>query len=68
MIWNFGTKKATAQDKFWNWFAKHDTELYDFEFNRERVFDKLSYELGKIDPNLNERQLLLWFQSQVEAL
>ena len=52
MIWNFGTKKATAQDKFWNWFAKHDAELYDFEFNRERVFDKLSYELGKIDPNL----------------
>jgi hypothetical protein len=52
MTWHFGTKKATAQDKFWKWFVKHEAELYDFEFDRERVFNQLASELQKIDSNL----------------
>jgi hypothetical protein len=44
--------KMTAQEKFWNWFIQHDVELFDFEVDQERIFDKLASELERIDPNL----------------
>lgn len=52
MAWNFGAKKETAQDKFWKWFVKHETELYDFEFDQERIFDQLASELREIESDL----------------
>jgi len=44
--------KMSNEEKFWNWFLQHETELIDFETAQETVFDKLATELGKIDPNL----------------
>jgi hypothetical protein len=42
----------TAQEAFWNWFIRHEEELFDFEADRERIFDQLHIELQKVDKNL----------------
>jgi hypothetical protein len=46
----------TVRDDFWNWFVKHEPELFNFdpdrEAERERLFDELASELGKVDPDL----------------
>ena len=42
----------TAQQEFWNWFIQHERELFDFETNRENVFNKLAAALRKVDPHL----------------
>ncbi len=34
---------------FWRWFLKHEDEIYNFEADQKRVFDKLSAELAKVD-------------------
>ena len=45
-----------AQEEFWNWFVQHEVELFNFDPRRqtecERIFDKLAYELQKVDPSL----------------
>ncbi len=51
-IWNFGRAKRTAQEEFWRWFIDHEEELFNFEIDRERTFDKLSRQLTRIDANL----------------
>jgi hypothetical protein len=47
----------TAHDDFWNWFVRHDEELFKFdptqEIERERIFDELAAELAKIDRDLS---------------
>jgi hypothetical protein len=40
------------QKNFWNWFIEHEADLFDFEADRERIFDQLAAELQKVDPNL----------------
>jgi hypothetical protein len=46
----------TAQEEFWNWFVRHEAELYDLDPNweseRERIFDELGSELQKVDSDL----------------
>ena len=42
----------TSQQQFWKWFKEHDNELFDFERDRERIFDQLATELQKVHPNL----------------
>jgi hypothetical protein len=44
--------KTTAHQEFWNWFNQHDRELFDFEADREGIFDQLATELQKVDPDL----------------
>jgi hypothetical protein len=44
--------KTTTQNQFWDWFIWHEAELFDFEADRERIFDQLATELRKVDPNL----------------
>jgi hypothetical protein len=41
-----------AQQQFWTWFHQHEAELFDFEADQERIFDRLATELQKVDPNL----------------
>jgi len=41
-----------AEEKFWRWFRKNEATLFDFELDRERVFDKLSIALQKVHQNL----------------
>jgi len=42
----------TAQQDFWNWFTKHEPDLFDFEKDREKIFDQIASELAKVDPDL----------------
>jgi len=44
--------KMTPQQEFWNWFNQHEGELFDFEADQERMFDRLATELHRIDPDL----------------
>jgi hypothetical protein len=49
----FGRRTSpTPEQAFWNWFQKNEDGLFDFEKNQEQIFDRLSTELHKIDPNL----------------
>jgi hypothetical protein len=47
----------TAQAQFWNWLIDHESELFNFdperEDERERLFDEVASELQKIDPDLS---------------
>jgi hypothetical protein len=40
------------REEFWNWFTRHESKLFDFERDRERIFDELATELQKVDPDL----------------
>jgi hypothetical protein len=46
----------TIQEEFWKWFVQHEVELFGFkadrEAERERIFDQLVTELGKVHPDL----------------
>lgn len=42
----------TDGKKFWNWFVRHESDLFDFERDQERIFDHLAAELQKVDPDL----------------
>jgi hypothetical protein len=44
--------KTTAQEQFWNWFIQCEAELFDFEADQERIFDRLAAELKKIHPDI----------------
>jgi hypothetical protein len=49
----FGRRAGlTPEQAFWNWFQKNEDSLFDFEKNQAEIFDRLSTELHKIDPNL----------------
>ena len=45
-------KGSSPQEEFWSWFKKNENMLLNFEAERERVFDKLSVQLAKVDPDL----------------
>jgi len=42
----------TAHEEFWDWFIQHEVDLFDFEADREKIFDQLAAELQKVDPDL----------------
>jgi hypothetical protein len=42
----------TDQEEFWNWFIRHEIELFDFEADKEGIFDQVAAELRKVDPDL----------------
>jgi hypothetical protein len=48
--------EMTTQAQFWNWFSHHEPELFNFDSNREaereRIFDEISSELQKVNPDL----------------
>jgi hypothetical protein len=45
-----------TQDGFWNWFIKHERELFEFDakrvIEREHLFDRLATELHKVHRDL----------------
>jgi hypothetical protein len=45
------TERTTLRE-FWNWFVQHEAKLLDFEADPENIFDQLSTELQKVDPDL----------------
>jgi hypothetical protein len=42
----------TCQQEFWKWFREHEGELVRFEIDQERIFDRLSSQLKRVDPDL----------------
>ncbi|HKW17474.1 MAG TPA: hypothetical protein VJO35_08210 [Terriglobales bacterium] len=44
----FGSKYK----KFWDWFQAHEDEIFQFEADQERVFDKLGGRLHRVHRNL----------------
>ena len=46
----------TAEQRFWQWFTYHETELFELQIeskkHRERVFDELAIQLQQVDPRL----------------
>jgi len=43
---------ASSETGFWDWFKKHEPELFDFENNPENVFAMLAWQLSKVNPSL----------------
>ncbi|RYY01280.1 MAG: hypothetical protein EOO53_18545 [Gammaproteobacteria bacterium] len=43
---------ATPEENFWKWFKKNEAIIFEFEKDQERVFDLLSNEMHKVNPNL----------------
>lgn len=41
--------KMAVQQEFWNWFNRHEEELFAFEADQERIFDQLATELQRVD-------------------
>lgn len=52
MFFSSPLKAAAPEAEFWQWFQKHENELYDFEKDQGPVFDRLSAALVKVDANL----------------
>lgn len=44
--------KASSEDGFWKWFAANESRLFEFEKDREAIFDALQTELQKINSDL----------------
>ena len=42
----------TKYEKFWKWFRAHEDEVFNFEADQERVFNKLAIQLQRVHPNL----------------
>lgn len=39
---------ASKEQRFWAWFAEHEGELYEFEADRDAIFDRLHAEMLKV--------------------
>jgi len=47
-----GRAMAGPETNFWNWFTANESRLFTFESDQERVFDDLSKELRRVNPDL----------------
>ena len=47
-----GRAQMSREHEFWRWFQANETKLFDFDTDRERVFDELERELHKVNPGL----------------
>jgi len=43
---------GAPEQGFWKWFEKNDDLLFNFEKDREKIFDELSHEMHKVNPEL----------------
>ncbi len=46
----FNTK--SKEDVFWAWFVKNSSRLFHFEDEQEKIFDEITVQLRKINPDL----------------
>jgi hypothetical protein len=47
-----GSVQNSPEAEFWRWFQANETRLFDFESDRERVFDELQARLHKVKAGL----------------
>ena len=53
LISMFGFKaNASGEEGFWKWFQKNEEMIFNFEKDREGIFDQLTAALSKVDQNL----------------
>jgi hypothetical protein len=45
-------RSGAPEQHFWKWFQKHELRLFDFETEREQIFDLLQFQLRRINSNL----------------
>ncbi|MCU1272347.1 MAG: hypothetical protein JWN74_3641 [Acidobacteriaceae bacterium] len=45
-------KFTSKYGKFWKWFQAHEDEIFHFDANREKVFDKLASHLHRVHADL----------------
>jgi len=45
-------KSPTAEEAFWNWFSRNSDRLFQFEKDQNRIFDELSTQMTKVNPDL----------------
>ncbi len=43
---------SSKYEKFWKWFQENEDEIYYFEANQDRVFDKLASRVSRIHKEL----------------
>jgi hypothetical protein len=43
---------SSPEKKFWKWFVKNQDMLFEFEKDREKIFDKLAAEMNTVHPDL----------------
>lgn len=48
----FTRKSGSAEAAFWEWFAKNEASLFEFERDQERVFAGLSRAMARVHPSL----------------
>lgn len=48
----FGTKASSSEEKFWSWFTKNEQRLFEFEADREKIFDELARTMKQVNPDL----------------
>jgi hypothetical protein len=46
------TAAANPEATFWKWFQKNEAMLFDFEKDRETIFNQLATEMHKVNSNL----------------
>lgn len=44
--------RSSREDEFWTWFQNNEDELFHFERDQERVFNKLITAMRKVHPDL----------------
>ena len=49
---NISCTGMRKEEAFWEWFRANEVRLFDFEQDQEKIFDELSRELKKINPDL----------------
>jgi hypothetical protein len=48
----FGAKAPSTEEGFWKWFGKNEQRLFEFEVDRETVFDDLTRMMKEVNPDL----------------
>jgi hypothetical protein len=47
-----GQSNRTPEQEFWRWFEQNESLLFNFETNREKVFDGLAKAMRQVHPDL----------------
>lgn len=48
----FGANASSSEAKFWSWFTKNERRLFEFETDREKIFDELARTMKQVNPDL----------------
>jgi hypothetical protein len=52
LLMNCSQPQNSPESAFWRWFQANEARVFDFEKDREKVFDELQAQLHRVHPNL----------------